>query len=693
MHEAVAKDHNAERASLAQLFSVQPTLGTAISGRIYQALGSALRCLADNRYTARALLTEETIQAVRDGANIAVVVGERIKLTRRGRSLVGLCPFHKEKSPSFHVNEERGFYYCFGCHASGDSIKFIQETEGLAFTEAVRELAGRLNITIIETRANAERVQEESARQRRDELFQVNEAAAEFFERCLVNHPLGHLGNEELSRRALQFDQARSPTPSVMQQTLKAFRVGYAPHSWDALTTHLRSAGLSLKAAESVGLIGARKQGSGFFDRFRHRLMFAVVDLRGRVVAFSGRVLPDPEAAELQRLGLQPLGSNADGNVAKYMNSPESSIYKKRELVFGLYQARDAIRERDECVLVEGNFDVVSLHARGIKNVVAPLGTAFTQEQAAQMRRYSSNVTVLFDADSAGQRASVAAREPCKAEGLAARVAQLPPGTDPDDFVRSKGADALLACLRNAKGMLEFLIELTLESDFRGADAEARGRKLQEVLELIKTEDDPTVRAVARAQADSFAARLGILDAGSTHAVARAVEGAARGGEAPKPSARNLAPERARSQGRTGAIEAEVLGVLVEHPMLLEDAEVQELLRHASGQLALHIAAIKRYGSELSDHLAELDEELRALVGRRLAVPLVDDEFAAREVLFDNLQRLAKADERRGKAEAVEQLRHAAASGDVDTEMELLRRLNDAAQERAQRQQKRLTKV
>lgn len=617
---------------------------------------------------------------MRERVGVADVIGERIKLERRGRSLVGLCPFHKEKTPSFHVNEERGFYHCFGCHASGDAIKFVQESDGLGFTDAVRELAIKFGIEVVETRGAEDRARDQAATRKRNELLHANELAASFFEQALWQHPLGHHARKELARRDLDVTEP-SRTP-----VLRAFRVGYAPHSWDALGNHLRSESASLQAAEAVGLVGARKQGGGYYDRFRHRLMFGIVDLRGKVVAFSGRALDPPDAAELARLSLPALGEAAD-TVAKYMNSPESSVYKKRETVFGLYQARDAVRKSNECVLVEGNFDVVSLHARGIENVVAPLGTAFTREQAVQIRRYTSNVTLLFDADSAGLRATRAAREPCREEGLVPRVARLPQGSDPDDFVRARGAEGLSTCLRNASGMLEFLIEDTLTTDFHEADAEGRGRKLNEVLELIRAEQDPTVRAMAQNFANTVAQRLGIRDVDGLRALGRAIRGAARDNSG-RERERAAPPERARSRGSLAAIEAAVLGTLIEYPSLLRDDDARAGLAYAEGSLALSIAALQRHQHELVERLDAFGA-LSSVVARHLAAPEFADEDVAREVLLENLHRLAHLNARRSKEETLQELRRAAQSGDLEAEQQLLRELQDAARERQRQRVKR----
>ncbi len=631
-----------------------------------------------------------------------------MRLERRGQSHLGLCPFHKEKSPSFHVNAEKGFFYCFGCQAGGNVISFVQQVDGLTFPEAVRELAERAGIEVQETGSDAERQQEAEARRRRDELYVAGSLAAEYFERCLREHPFAGLAQAELRRRQLTQELADGTNDA-----LAAFRVGYAPYGWDGLVRHLREARFNLRAAEAVGLLGERKSGDGHYDRFRHRLMFAVMDLQGRIVAFSGRSLEEPSPEELARAGIAPPQKPAEPP-AKYYNSPESPIYRKREAVFGLFQARQAVREQDRCVVVEGNFDVVSLHARGIKHVVAPLGTAFTGEQAAQIKRYTSNVTLLFDGDGAGQRATHSAREPCQKQGLQARVAQLPKGADPDDLVRKGGKEAIERVLAGSRPLLEYLIDTALQGGFATDDSVGRAAKLREVEELILAEEDPAVKAMAERFADEVAGRLGILageDIRSFRAIRAAVSGAARavagggsgaapaGGGAPgqrgatgqwapraagAPAPQRAAPpEQARSPMRVDLIRNQVLGAALEFPALMADAEVASLLDVVDGDLALGLAVIGSLAAEgwslasaAADppaFMARFPEALRPQAAMRLVAPELKSHEAARGVLIDNLSKLRRLQQRRERAGVVEELRRAAATGDLDAELNLLR--------------------
>ncbi len=636
------------------------------------------------------MIAQETIEAVRHQVSIVSVIGDRVRLERRGNSHVGLCPFHKEKTPSFHVNADRGYFHCFGCNVSGNVISFIQQLDNLTFPEAVRELAERAGIAVVETGSDDERKREAEARRRKEELFGAGNVAAEFFEQCLLKHPLAHYALAELARR--QLEPGRN---ALVADALKAFRVGYAPYGWDGLSRHLRQLSFNLRAAESVGLVGERKSGDGFYDRFRHRLMFAVLDLQGRVVAFSGRALPEPSPDELRKAGVAPpraAGAAAEAP-AKYYNSPESPIYRKREIAFGLFQARQAVREQDRCVVVEGNFDVLSLHAQGLKNVVAPLGTAFTTEQAKQITRYTRNVTFLFDGDAAGQRATAAAREPCQKESIVPRVARLPRGMDPDELVRAQGKAGVERVLEGSRPLLEYLIDTALETGFATDDAVARAGKLREVTALIQSEEDPFVRAMAERHADEVAGRLGILagegDARGLRAVRSALRAEAPAATPARGASSSAPPERARSPSRVEAIRQQVLGAALEFPELLLEPAILPLLEVVDGELALGLATLRTLleqgslaGADPGSLVAEFSLPLRPQVSLRLAAPELRTLDVAREVLIDNLQKLERLQQPRERASVVEELRRAAARGDLDSQLEMLKRQQARAKAR-----------
>lgn len=636
-----------------------------------------------------ALIGQDTIERVRQQASLVAVVEESVRLQRRGRSLIGLCPFHKEKTPSFHVNPERGFYHCFGCGVSGDAIRFIQETQGLSFVEAVRELAQRFGVEIVEVGTDAERRTHNELKRRQTEFYDVSNAAATFFEQMLRQHPLRAHAQTELARRGLVVDAPTGPIANALQ----AFRVGYAPFGWDELTQHLRTIGMSHAAAEAVGLIVPRKNRPGHYDRFRHRLMFAIMDPQGRVIAFSGRTLSMPDAVELERLGISAPGESSTQQApAKYLNSPESPIYKKREALFGWFQARNGIREAGRAIVVEGNFDVVSLHARGVTQVVAPLGTAFTTEQAQLIRRIAPEVCLLFDGDKAGRRAVGASREAIRESGLGCKVASLPEGIDPDELVRKEGPAGIVRTVAAARGLLEYLIDSVLDVGFAADDALAQSARIKEVTDLLAAETDPSVRALATRYADQIAGRLGIADAQTFSALVRRVQGALAAPTRPdhKHPANSGSSEREatnRPRSQSDRIGLEILGVLLDHPQLLDSSELSESAVFLEGDIAAAVAAAK---STMTGHpvlateqfLAKLPGSVYPFAASRLAAPLYESLEDATTVLSQNINKLVRLEQVRQKHDAMSALRRAAAAGDFEAELALLEQQSKQAQQR-----------
>lgn len=627
------------------------------------------------------MISNTTIELVRQRTDLVAVIGETVKLTRRGRSWVGLCPFHKERSPSFHVTPERGFFHCFGCNESGNAITFVMKVEGLSFPEAVRSLAERAGIQVEDNATERERREESAQRKARDDLYAAMHLAAVYYEKMLVEHPQARVAKEEMERRALV---PSAPTDAIAT-AISAFRLGYAPAGWDGLTTFFRQQGISPAVGEQVGLLVPRTSGAGgYYDRFRNRLMFPVIDLQGRVVAFSGRILPDPQT------GL------VDKDTGKYINSPETPIYRKGETVFGLFQARQAVRQAEQVILVEGNFDVVSLHAHGIGTAVAPLGTAFTPEQAQLLKRFAPTVVLLFDGDAAGRKAVRRALDPCKRAGLVAKAAVLPQGTDPDELVRTKGADGVNALVKAARGLLEHLIAAALDQGFDRADAEEKVGRAREVIELLSAEQDPTIRAMAQKYADDIASRLagtdasmGMVDTKTFAALARQVQAALQG---PRPTEHEEAPPRP-TRPKDPITEA-VLGCLFDFPALLHEPEVEERLAYLDGDSVFVVAAArsladvgeKAEGTEVfvldaDAFLAKVPPSFHGFARRRLAAPVHPDIDTARMDLIANAEKLKVRSLSRDNAYGAQEMARAEARGEEDEAMALLRE----AQERARK--------
>jgi DNA primase len=414
--------------------------------------------------------------------------------------------------------------------------------------------------------------------------------------------------------------------------------------------------------------------------------MFAVTDATGRIIAFSGRALEAVSEDELKPLGLS--GAPAAADAAKYINSPESPIYRKREAVFGLSQARQALRKEEECIIVEGNFDVVSLQARGIGNVVAPLGTAFTEDQARQIRRFAASVTLLFDGDSAGKRAVRAARTPCREAGLSVRVATLPEDSDPDDLVRSKGPETIQRIVKAAPGIVEYLIDAELDQHFKRDDSQGQAARIRAVSELIAEESDVATRGLLEQHVNRIAERLGIADARTFRALGRAVQGALRQGRAdPEQRISDFSPWRARSPSQREEVGHEIFGAILDYPELLELTEMIDSLPFLEGDVAVAIAALRH---ELTLGLRQIPEQVLAKLPAaihpfalaRLAAPMHASLEDAKTVLFGNVRILRGLELQRQDVEAREETQRAARAGDFDRELELLREVQLSARQR-----------
>jgi DNA primase len=668
------------------------------------------------------MISPETIALVKERTDLVALIAESVRLARRGRTFVGLCPFHKEKTPSFHVNPERGIFHCFGCKESGTAIDFVMKVEGRTFPEAIRLLADRSGVQVADSATDAEQREAAAARRAKDDLYAVNHLAATFFEHALRGgvgapqpHALAGYAAQELARRSL----GEGATGAA--EVLQAFRVGYAPFAWDGLATFLKQQGVSPITAEKVGLLVPRPSGTGHYDRFRHRLMFAVTDVMGRVIAFSGRALDPPSAAELAKLGLT--APSDDGRApAKYMNSPESPIYTKGEHLFGLYQARHAVRQEGRAILVEGNFDVVSLHARGFTNVVAPLGTAFTTAQAKLLKRFAPAVVVLFDGDAAGRKATRATRAPCREGGLDVKVASLPAGSDPDDLVRAKGPEALARVLASARGMLEHLILDALNNEeFEQVSASEQYARVRAVADLMREENDPTMRLMAKTYADQLSSRLVVRgrSAANLGSLESLIESAASDAEAP-PIASSQSKEphhRARSADTTDQIPLRILGALLDFPELLDDGEVREGLDGVEGDAALAIAAMRQMtttpkrgswpgncalegaaggnltssekgdpgpqkGVYADEFLAQIPRSIHSFAVGRLASPHFELVGDAKLELLENARKLKRLSLLRENAAGVDQLHRVEAQGDVALENALLLEIDRRARKK-----------
>lgn len=413
---------------------------------------------------------------IRDQADIVRIVSDYVTLKRRGANFLALCPFHHEKTPSFNVHPGKQIFKCFGCGRGGDVFKFIMGVEGCDFPEAVRLVAERSGIPIPHVDERPESVEvEQKERLWRDALFQINALAQEFFQEQLKTVE-GRKAQDYLSRRGLR--------PETIQQ----MGIGYAPQSWEALSAFLRRRRVPEEQIARSGLVVLREDGHGNYDRFRGRIIFPITDAQGRVIAFGGRTL------ETESPAAGP----------KYLNSPETAVYTKGRHLFGLSYTKEAIRRAGFAILVEGYLDFLIPFQEGVRNVVASLGTALTDAQGSLLKRYAGNVVVNFDPDPAGRAAAMRSLQMLIQRGFDVRVLVLPPGQDPDAFVRQFGADEYERWVSQAPGYLDFVIAQTVAAVDVNQPG-ARAQALREILPYVALIPDRIERA---ASGDRVASRL-----------------------------------------------------------------------------------------------------------------------------------------------------------------------------------------
>ena len=375
------------------------------------------------------------------------VVGQHVTLKRSGSNMFGLCPFHGEKTASFSVSPDKGIYYCFGCHKGGGAINFMMELEGLSYPDAVRALAKRVGMEVPEDE------QYQSRYRQQERLWALHKEAARFFHSQLYS-PVG--------AEALQYALGRGMSKGI----LTTFGVGFAPDTWDSLVKAMRAKGYTDQELKDSGLVTVSQKNGNLFDRFRGRLMFPIIDVRGNVIAFGGRIIKN------------------DKDAAKYLNSPETLIFNKRKNLFGLNLAKKT--KQKYMILVEGNIDVVALHQYGFDNAVASLGTSLTEDQAVLLTRYTEQVVLIYDGDEAGQRATQRAIPILEKAGLGVKVLQIRDAKDPDEFLKKFGADRFKLLLEGSANRVEYQLN-AIARKYNIQEDEQRIKYIQESAELICT--------------------------------------------------------------------------------------------------------------------------------------------------------------------------------------------------------------
>ena len=467
-------------------------------------------------------IDQTTIREILSRTDIGALIGSHVQLRKRGNDLVGLCPFHAENTPSFHVHPDRGFFKCFGCGQGGDAIKFVQLLENVPFPEAARSLARRAGVQLEDESPEAARVRGE-----KEQIYAANELAAAFFHKLLRLSPEGQIARDYAERRGLT------------GATIEAFKLGYSPPGWDGLVRELTSNGIDLRIAADAGLVKAGQR--GYYDFYRGRFMIPTYATTGEVVAFGGRALDDSEP--------------------KYINTRATPVYTKGRGLYALNVARRSAAAQEALIVVEGYLDCIALHQAGFTNAVASLGTAFTAEQAGEIRKYAERVFVCFDADAAGSTAAEKSIDLLSAAGCAAFIVQLPAGDDPDSFVRSKGATAFRERVEAALPWIAFKLDRNISEIVRKRLPRGQAAQAAETLihSLPREEWDRWRVYVARGL------ELSVDDLRSSRYVSNPAA------FAPRPSAQGSRVGHIAPAAEPPSPDREILAALVDEPALVAD--------------------------------------------------------------------------------------------------------------------------
>lgn len=585
---------------------------------------------------------------VLENTDIIELIGQTVSLKRRGKSYTGLCPFHQEKTPSFSVNPQKQFFYCFGCKASGNAIDFVIKRDRVEFKDALLSLAQKAGIELPTFGANKEKQSE------RQVLLEMHSAACSLFEKWLSDSVTGKAAREYLDSRGFT------------AETIRKFQIGYVPEAWDALMKSPVMKGYAASDLQLAGLVKARENENGFYDTFRHRLMFPIRDEQGRVIAFGGRVMP---------------GSDAP---AKYLNSPETPLFSKSRTIYGLDLARQKIVETRTVAVVEGYTDVVMAHQYGATNVVSILGTAMTEQHVTILRRFAEKIVLLFDADLAGDLAVNRAVELFITQPIEIAIASIPEDLDPDEYLLKHGTEAFNSLLANAQDALTYKWKELSRKLADSNDVTARQKAIEEYLETLSTaRQSGRVDAVRWDSALARVSRLTEIGLDTLRNRFKAVRKASRPvyvsreeQDAPSEATTPVRKDRLNDQDRA---EQWILGILLNEPARWHD--VQQKLHPEEFADELHRKLAQVYWDHSRDEgevqMPDFLDQLPDAELKELTVRLIQETEQLTELdrtLSDSLAHFCAMRERT-EAEKLPAaiLRTKESGGTVETEIDLLR--------------------
>ncbi|MBI9083795.1 MAG: DNA primase [Desulfobacterales bacterium] len=517
-------------------------------------------------------IPEEKITEIRHATDIVDIVSESVMLKKAGKNLLGLCPFHAEKTPSFTVSPDKQIFHCFGCGVGGNVFSFLMKHQGVTFPEAVRMLADRYGVDLPRPEATAA---QRRALTEREQLLAVNQEAMGFFQRCLGQGGPGRRAKDYLDRRG------------IAAETIERFELGYAPPGWDNLLRFLTGRRVAPALAEKAGLAVGRRDTSGHYDRFRDRIIFPIRDANGRVVGFGGRVMGD--------------------DLPKYLNSPETPVYNKGRVLYGLDRAKAACRQARRVFVVEGYFDAIALFQVGIENTVATLGTALTADHIRLLKGYVERAVLVFDSDAAGVKAAERSIPLFVEAGMEAAVLVLPEGDDPDTYVRRRGREAFDKLADKALGIIAFL---TVSAVARHGQQTVEGkvRVINDMLAPLSAVSDTMARSL---HIRDLAARL---DVDESALLARVREFSGNRGRVSGPGERTLQTvSMSMAAGKGSRLERQIVAMMLQHPQAVAEVSRRRLvdrfedpgLKKMGMEILAQCAETPRDASEIVQHITD----------------------------------------------------------------------------------------
>ena len=579
--------------------------------------------------------SKSAIADIKARLSIVDVIQDFVSLKKSGKNHIGLCPFHDDKNPSMHVNDEKGFFHCFSCGAGGDVFGFLMRYSNIGFPEALKELARKAGVRLPASRPRTKSERKKEAASAR--FFEINSLVCSFYHENL-------LGSGENPAQAREYLESRG----ITSQIIKEFKLGFVPDGWEALLKFASAKKIGVKELEELGLVVARERGSGHYDRFRNRIIFPINEITGRICGFGGRTLSEDESK-------QP----------KYMNSPESPVFDKKSLLYGLYHSKSEIGRKRKAVLVEGYMDFIKLYANGIRNVVATLGTAFTNEHARLLRRFCEEVVIVYDGDTAGIRSAVRAGEILLEQEISSSICRIPDGLDPDDYLEEHGSESLAELIADAVDVSDFIIDDTF-ARYREKKVSS-GESIKLLVGLVSKIKDPVRSAEAVSKATGL---FGIRESEFLSLVKTSNPGRNRGSLAPTA----LIPEK-------NIHEREIVRILLKFPHLMSAEKIENVSRDfENGDLKV---ILNRVGEGEFTEVSSLMSSFEKIEMQQLLSELVFssddliDETTSEKILNDCVKELELRDIAFKRNQVIERIRKQRDSSDKTLERKLVEQYRD----------------